>query len=92
MVFKKDDGLELHEHLEDTYHDTLVIKGKCLISVPNKNLSFILCANQRYDFLNDEMHHELTALEDDTEILNIYRLPRPGIANTKDQGWMSQDT
>ena len=90
MVFDKDEGLELHEHDIDSYHDTLVLKGKCLLLVPTKNLSITVGENERYDFLDDEMHHELIALEDNTEILNIYRLPRPGIANEKDMGWLHQ--
>lgn len=85
--FDKSEGLELHEHMPLNYHDTLVLTGSIQISGPDNSWSKTLKANERYNYTDDEMHHALIALEDDTEILNIYRNPMPNIASLEHKGW-----
>ncbi len=88
--FNAGEGLELHEHSLPNYHDTIVLSGKCEISGPDKNWTMILEANDRYNFTDDEMHHEIVALENDTEILNVYRHPMPQMKRFENKGWLTE--
>lgn len=66
---KKDDILPLHSHSIETQHITIVLKGKIHLSGPNLNKK--INQGEIYDYTDDQQTHEITALEDNTVILNI---------------------
>lgn len=88
--FAKGEGLELHEHSFENFHDTLVLEGECKISGPDNSWSMILGKGDFYAFSDSEMHHQIDVISDYAEVLNIYRLPMPNIQRAKDQGWIEQ--
>ena len=85
--FDKGEGLGLHEHFAANFHDTIVLKGSCEISGPDKKWAVIVNENERYDFTDEEMHHQITALVPNTEVLNVYRNPMPACKYYADKGW-----
>ena len=88
--FNHGEGLELHEHSPSNYHDTVILFGKCEISGPDKKWTMVLSAGERYDYTDEEMHHEIIAIESDTEILNVYRNPMPQMRRFENKGWLTE--
>lgn len=66
---KKGDVLPLHSHSKETQHITIVVKGSVHLSGPSLNKK--LKQGEVYDYLDAEQTHQITALKDNTIILNI---------------------
>lgn len=77
IVFADGEGLPLHGHEPETYHDTLVLSGQ--VEVFGPGWSETLQAGDRRVFTDAQMTHAIYAFGD-TEILNIYRQPKPDLA------------
>lgn len=68
------EGLALHKHSSQHEHNVLVLKGT--IFVRGKDMSgLVVKAPAIIDILPDE--HELVAMEDSTELLNLYKYGKP---------------
>ena len=69
---KRGDGLPMHDHIEETKHNVMVLNGSCEVYGPNKTWSFILKQGAVFHFADDHYPHEIAALEDKTVILNLF--------------------
>jgi hypothetical protein len=85
MRFADGEVLEMHEHMLPTYHDVAVVCGRA--SVYGANWCKEVSAGETLLLTDGEMHHEIKALEPDTEVLNVYRLPMPRLAATLGTEW-----
>lgn len=74
---KRGDGVSMHQHDEAGAHTTKVLAGSVLAYGPGKAWAKLICAGETYDFSADEQHHEISALEDGTVILNTTKEPMP---------------
>lgn len=71
-IFEKSkDILPMHSHSKDGEHITIVLKGSINLFDNNRNLIKKMNQGEIYDFKETEQTHEIEALEDCTEILNI---------------------
>jgi tellurite resistance-related uncharacterized protein len=72
------DKLEMHEHFKGNYHDMVVISGKVKCHGPNPTSWNVECSTgEFYAFTDEQQHHEIEALEENTVILNTYHDPQP---------------
>jgi quercetin dioxygenase-like cupin family protein len=70
----KDDVLAEHYHPKDMGHITFVIKGSVQIKATKMDNPWVIVGKSGDFFdLPDDQWHEITALEDNTKILNIQK-------------------
>jgi quercetin dioxygenase-like cupin family protein len=78
---KRGDGIPMHEHLDGSDHNVIVLRGAVRVYGPERIYEVELNVGSVYEF-NFNGPHEIMALVDGTELLNLYLngLP-PGYAN-----------
>lgn len=85
LRFSRGERLEMHGHEPETFHDIEVASGKIAVygdgwyQEANSGAQVILS--------DDQMLHEILALEDGTEVLNVYRLPVASHTNKLGRDW-----
>ena len=69
------DGLAMHEHPDGQEHNVIVLKGAILVTARDTWMRLPVHAPAIIDEL--PRWHELTALEPETELLNLYKHGMP---------------
>ena len=87
MRFADGEVLEMHDHPLPTYHDVTVTCGRA--AVYGADWRKEVGAGETLLLTDKEMHHEILALEPDTEVLNVYRLPMPRLSEALGTEWKS---
>lgn len=87
LRFAEGEMLEMHEHDPCNYHDVAVASGRA--AVYGEGWRKEVKAGEILFLTDDEMRHEIAALEPNTEVLNVYRLPMPNHASKIGMGWLS---
>lgn len=86
LRFAEGELLEMHEHTPSDYHDVVVVSGR--VAVYGSGWYKEVEAGHMLLLTDDEMHHEIAALEPDTEVLNVYRSPMPNHTSKIGMGWL----
>ena len=81
------DKLPMHSHPEHTRHDIIVTSGCAWIYGHDDSWSRIVIAGETLILDDDQHRHEIMALEDSTEVLNVYRRP-VGHDQTPEGEWL----
>jgi quercetin dioxygenase-like cupin family protein len=68
---KRGDGIPMHEHRDGSDHNVIVLRGAVVVYGPDFANSMPLGAGSVWTF-DFGGPHEIQAIEDDTEILNLY--------------------
>lgn len=87
-LFAKGEGLAMHRHeKEDEKHCVILLRGSIRVTSRGSNLDLRQPAPAIIQLLPE--WHEITALEDGTEIVNLYQHGKPAAyANAQPQGEM----
>ena len=87
LKFRCGEKLEMHSHDHDSYHDVRVTSGS--VRVHGKGWQKSMGSGESLVLSDDQMEHEIVALSDDTEVLNVYRLPMPSHSGRIAVGWFN---
>ena len=68
---KKGDGLPMHDHIEETKHNVMVLNGSCEVHGLERKWAFVLKQGAVFHFADEHYPHEIVALEDKTTIINL---------------------
>jgi hypothetical protein len=78
-------GIPMHDHDEETKHNVMVMNGSCQIYGPGKKWSFILKQGAIFDPNDEQIPHEIVALQDNTVIINLFKHGKPAKMKITDE-------
>lgn len=72
-----DDGIPMHNHIEEQKHNIMVLSGRLEVYGPEKKWCIELKAGDVFDLLDEHHPHEIRALEPNTVTMGMFVNGKP---------------